>query len=49
MKQRGVGEYAIETLIRQIDLEEILLPHFATAVMRAIAAKREAPSKPTAR
>ena len=29
MKQRGVGEYAIEAVIRQIELEEILLPYFA--------------------
>ena len=32
MKQRGVGEHAIEMVIRQIELEEILLPHFAAAV-----------------
>src|SRR5713226_3365796 len=32
MKQRGVGEHAIETVIRQIDLEKILLPHFAAAM-----------------
>src|ERR1700730_11727700 len=32
MKQRGVGKYAIETVARQIELEEILLPHFAAAV-----------------
>ncbi len=32
MKQRGVGEYAVEPLIRQIDLEEVLVPHFAAAV-----------------
>src|ERR1700737_3161323 len=35
MKQRGVGEHAIEMVIRQIELEEILLPYFAaTAVAR---------------
>src|SRR5271169_440673 len=32
MKQRGVGEYPIEMAIRQIKLEEILLPNFAAAV-----------------
>ena len=32
MKQRGVGEYTIEIVIRQIELEEILLPYFATAM-----------------
>src|SRR5260370_33769087 len=32
MKQRGVGEHAIKMVIRQIELEEILLPHFAAAV-----------------
>ena len=32
MKQRGVGEYAVEMVLRQIELEEILLPHIATAV-----------------
>ena len=32
MKQRGVGEYAIEMVIRQIELEEILLPYFAAAM-----------------
>jgi hypothetical protein len=32
MKQRGVGEHAIEMVIRQIELEEILLPYFAPAV-----------------
>src|SRR5215813_6414824 len=32
MKQRGVGEYIIEIVLRQIELEEILLPHFAAAV-----------------
>ena len=32
MKQRGVGEYAIEMVIRQIELEEILLPYLAAAV-----------------
>ena len=32
MKQRGVGEHAIEMVIRQIELEEILLPYFAAAV-----------------
>jgi hypothetical protein len=32
MKQRGVGEYAIEMVIRQIELEEILLPHLAAAM-----------------
>jgi hypothetical protein len=31
MKQRGVGEHAIEMVIRQIELEEILLPYFAAA------------------
>jgi len=32
MKQRGVGEYAIEAVIRQIELEEILLPYFAAGM-----------------
>ena len=32
MKQCGVGEQAIEMVIRQIELEEILLPYFAAAV-----------------
>ena len=32
MKQRRVGEYAVEMAIRQIELEEILLPYFAAAV-----------------
>jgi hypothetical protein len=32
MKQRGVGEHAIKMVIRQIELEEILPPHFAAAV-----------------
>ena len=32
MKERGVGEYAVETAVGQIELEEILLPHFAAAV-----------------
>jgi len=32
MKQCGVGEHAVETLIRQIELEKILLPHVAAAV-----------------
>src|SRR3989440_3632421 len=34
MKKRSVGEYAIEMVLRQIELEEILLPYFAAA-MRA--------------
>src|SRR5262249_14851300 len=33
MKQRGVGEHTIEIVLRQIELEEILLPHFAAAVV----------------
>jgi hypothetical protein len=32
MKQRGVGEHAIEIVIRQIKLEKILLPYFTAAV-----------------
>ena len=32
MKQRRVGEYAVEMAIRQIELEEILLPYFPAAV-----------------
>src|SRR5271169_2621239 len=32
MEQRGVGEYTIEIVIRQIELEKILLPDFTTAV-----------------
>ncbi len=32
MKKRGIGEYAIEMVLRQIKLEEILLPYFASAM-----------------
>ena len=32
MKQRGVCEYTIEIVIRQIEPEKILLPNFAAAV-----------------
>src|SRR5260370_33129422 len=32
MKQRRVGEHAIKTATRQVELEEILLPYFAAAV-----------------
>ena len=32
MEQRGVGEHAIELLIRQIEFEKILLPHFAAGM-----------------
>ena len=32
MKQRGIGEHAIEMVIRQIELEKILLPYVAAAV-----------------
>ena len=32
MKQRSVGEYTIEIVVRKIELEKILLPHFAAAV-----------------
>ena len=32
MKQRRVGEYTVKMAIRQIELEEILLPYFAAAV-----------------
>src|ERR1019366_3015329 len=32
MKQRGVGEHAIEIFFRQFELEEILLPYFAAAM-----------------
>jgi len=32
MEQRGVGEYTIEIVIRQVELEKILLPNFAAAV-----------------
>ena len=32
MKQRGIGEYAVETIIRKLELEEILLPYFAAAM-----------------
>ena len=34
MKQRGVGEYTIEIVIRQIELENSCLPNFAAAVGR---------------
>src|SRR5688572_17586810 len=32
MKQRRVGEYAVETAIRQVEVKEILLPNFGAAV-----------------
>src|SRR5664279_3102508 len=32
MKQRGVGEHAIEIFFRKFELEEILLPYFAAAM-----------------
>ena len=32
MKQRRVGDHAIKTTTRQVELEEILLPYFAAAV-----------------
>src|SRR5260370_19996155 len=32
MKKRGVGKYTIEIVLRQIELEEILLPYFAAAM-----------------
>jgi hypothetical protein len=32
MKRRRVGEHAVEMAIRQIELEEILLPYFPAAV-----------------
>jgi len=32
MKERGVGEYAVEAAIRQVEVEEILLPYFGAAV-----------------
>ena len=32
MKKRRVGEYAIEMRLRQIELEEILVPYFAAAM-----------------
>src|SRR5580700_4551084 len=32
MKQCRVSEHAIETVTRQVELEEILLPYFAAAV-----------------
>src|SRR6185503_2071621 len=32
MKERRVGEDAVETALRQIELQEILLPNFGTAV-----------------
>jgi hypothetical protein len=32
MKQRGVGEYAIEIVLGKIELEEILLPYSAAAI-----------------
>src|SRR5215510_4630049 len=32
MEQRGVGEYAVEVILRQIEFEKILLPHFAAAI-----------------
>ena len=32
MKQRSVGEYSIEIVIRQIKREEILVPYFTAAM-----------------
>src|SRR5258706_85196 len=32
MKQRGIGEYAIEVPVRQIEPEEILLPYVASCL-----------------
>src|SRR5271167_254287 len=32
VKQGGVGEHAVEVLVRKIELEEILLPHLAASV-----------------
>ncbi len=32
MKQRGVGEHAVEIFFRQLELEEILLPYFAATI-----------------
>src|SRR6185436_14058933 len=32
VKERRVGEYAVETALRQFELEEILLPYFGAAV-----------------
>ena len=34
MKQRGVGEYAVKAAGRQLQIQEILLPYFATARAR---------------
>src|SRR5260370_12352051 len=31
MKQRGIGEYAVEMAVRQCKLEEVLLPYLAAA------------------
>ena len=36
MKQRGVGEYTIEIVVRQIELEKILLPNFAAPEAKKI-------------
>src|SRR5207248_1571719 len=32
MKQRRIGEHAVEMVVRQIKLEKILLPYFASAM-----------------
>src|SRR3954466_2850243 len=32
MKERRVGEYAVETALRQLELQEILLPYFGAAL-----------------
>src|ERR1043166_2794364 len=32
VKQRGIGEYAVEISRRQVELEKVLLPHFAAAM-----------------
>jgi len=33
MKERGVGEHAIEEVVRQVEFQKILLPDLATAVL----------------
>ena len=32
MKQRSVGIHAVKMIVRQIELEEVLLPYFAATV-----------------
>jgi hypothetical protein len=48
MKQLGIGEHIIETVIRQIEVQEILLPHFTAAVNACHRSEACGPSNPSA-